>query len=233
VLLTSKHNFIDTFFNFSQVNWESMQQSTKDTLYMELVSMIFTVIFGFIIGLMLFLLSRRSEVLSKTIYAILSVISNIFRSIPFVVLIVLFIPAMSVVFGSFIGSGPAILPLTVSAAPLYARMVEVAFREVDKGVLEAADAMGASSWQKIFQVLIPESLPALISGVSITAVSMIGYTAMASVVGGGGLGGLAIQEGYSRNNYTVTMVATVIILIIVFILQFIGDLLVKKVDKRK
>ncbi|MDR1013325.1 MAG: ABC transporter permease [Lactobacillales bacterium] len=210
-----------------------MRQSTWDTLYMEFVSMIFTVIFGFIIGLVLFLLSKRSEMLFKVIYAILSVFSNIFRSIPFIVLIVLFIPAMSAIFGSFIGATPAVLPLTVSAAPFYARMVEVAFREVDKEVLEAADAMGASSLQKIFQVLVPESLPALISGMSITAVSMIGYTAMASVVGGGGLGGLAIQEGFSRNNYTVTMVATLIILVIVFSLQFVGDLLVKKVDKRK
>jgi D-methionine transport system permease protein len=200
---------------------------------MEFISMIFTVIFGFIIGLMLFLLSRQSGTVLKAVYAIFSIVSNIFRSIPFIVLIVLFIPAMSAIFGSFIGAIPAVLPLTVSASPLYARMVEVAFREVDEGVLEAANAMGASGLQKVFQVLVPESLPALISGMSITAVSMIGYTAMACVVGGGGLGGLAIQEGFSRNNYTVTMVATVIILIIVFILQFIGDLLVKKVDKRK
>ncbi|MDR3156575.1 MAG: ABC transporter permease [Lactobacillales bacterium] len=210
-----------------------MLKGTLDTLYMEITSMIFIVILGFFLGLFLFILSKQQNWIEKIIYTFLSIVSNILRSIPFIVLIILFIPAMSAIFGSFIGARPAILPLAISASPLYARMVEVAFREVDEGVLEAADAMGASKTQKILKVLIPESLPALLSGMSITAVSVIGYTAMAAVVGGGGLGGLAIQDGFDRNNQTVTLVATVIILIIVFILQFIGDLAVKKADKRK
>lgn len=229
----SNSNFFKTFFNFSRVNWENMFKGTLDTLYMEITSMIFIVILGFCLGLFLFILSRQQNLIGKIIYTLLSILSNIFRSIPFIVLIILLIPAMSAIFGSFIGARPAILPLTISAVPLYARMVEVAFREVDEGVLEAADAMGASKIQKILKVLIPESLPALLSGMSITAISVIGYTAMAAVVGGGGLGGLAIQDGFDRNNQTVTLVATVIILIIVFILQFIGDFAVNKADKRK
>jgi len=225
--------FVDSFLNFSQVNWDNLFSNTYATLYMEIVSMIFTIIFGFLLGLLLFTLSKKNGKVASAFYSIISVISNVFRSIPFIILIVLLIPVMSKVFGSFMGENPAVLPLTISATPLYARMVESAFREVDRGVLEAADAMGASAWQKIFKVLVPESLPALLSGSTITSISMVGYTAMFSIIGSGGLGGMAIQEGYSRGNYTVTVVSTAIILMIVFILQFVGDAIVKKTDHRK
>ena len=145
---------------------------------------------------------------------------------------VLIIPFTKAIVGTMLGAEAAIPALVLSAAPFYARLVEIAFREVSPGVVEAADAMGASYWEIIWKVLIPESVPALISGLTVTTISMIGFTAMAGAIGAGGLGGLAWQEGYQRGNLTVTFVATLIILVIVFIVQGIGDFLTKKTDKR-
>ena len=131
-----------------------------------------------------------------------------------------------------LGPTAALPALIIGAAPFYARMVEMSLREIDKGVIEAATSMGASDWQLIKKVLIPESLPGLISGITVTAISLVGFTAMAGTIGAGGIGYFAFLEGFQRNNTLVTLVATIIILIIVFIIQMIGDFLAKKVDKR-
>ena len=131
-----------------------------------------------------------------------------------------------------IGPKAAIPALIVSAAPFYARLVELAFREVDSGVIEATRALGASKWQIIWQVLLPESMPALVSGLTVTAISLLGYTAMAGVIGAGGLGNLAYTEGFQANQNTITLVATIIILIIVFICQKAGDIIIAKIDHR-
>ncbi|MDR0922644.1 MAG: ABC transporter permease [Lactobacillales bacterium] len=224
--------FVERYLDFNKVNWLEIKQATIDTLYMAVISMIFTIILGFILGLLLYTLSRRKTMGGKIAYSIISIVSNICRSIPYIILLVLLIPFTKALVGTMIGAKSVIPSLIVSATPFYARLVEVAFREVDSGVLEAADAMGASLSEKILKVLLPESLPALLSGVTITSVSMIGYTAMGGVVGGGGLGGYAYQQGYSLSNYSVVVVATVIILIMVFIIQFVGDTLVKRSDKR-
>jgi len=228
----ANETFAEKYLNFSRVNPESMQQAAIDTLFMTVVAMIFVIVIGFLLGLLLYSLSRNKSPFAKICYSILSVVSNIFRSIPYIVLIILLMDFSRKLVGTGIGAKAAIPSLIVSAAPFYARLVEIAFREVDSGVLEAADAMGASRIQKIFKVLIPESTPALLSGVTLTTITMIGFTAMAGIIGGGGLGGLAYQEGFSRNNNTVTLVATVLILVIVFIIQFVGDQLVKRSDKR-
>lgn len=228
----ANETFAEKYLDFSRVNPESMQQAAIDTLFMTVVAMIFVIIIGFLLGLLLYSLSRNKSPFAKICYSILSVVSNIFRSIPYIVLIILLMDFSRKLVGTGIGAKAAIPSLIVSAAPFYARLVEIAFREVDSGVLEAADAMGASKIQKIFKVLIPESTPALLSGVTLTTITMIGFTAMAGIIGGGGLGGLAYQEGFSRNNNTVTLVATVLILVIVFIIQFVGDQLVKRSDKR-
>ncbi|MET3563139.1 D-methionine transport system permease protein [Enterococcus rotai] len=228
----ANETFAEKYLNFSRVNPESMQQAAIDTLFMTVVAMIFVIIIGFLLGLLLYSLSRNKSPFAKICYSVLSVVSNIFRSIPYIVLIILLMDFSRKLVGTGIGAKAAIPSLIVSAAPFYARLVEIAFREVDSGVLEAADAMGASRIQKIFKVLIPESTPALLSGVTLTTITMIGFTAMAGIIGGGGLGGLAYQEGFSRNNNTVTLVATVLILVIVFIIQFVGDQLVKRSDKR-
>lgn len=228
----ANQTFAEKYLDFSRVNPETMKQAAVDTLFMTVVSMVFVIILGFLLGLVLYNLSRSSHPLGKVAYGVLSVVSNIFRSIPYIVLIILLMDFSRALVGTGIGAVAAIPSLIVSAAPFYARLVEIAFREVDNGVLEAADAMGASRIQKIVKILIPESKPALLSGITLTTITMIGFTAMAGIIGGGGLGGLAYQEGFSRNNNTVTLVATALILVIVFIVQFVGDQLVKRSDKR-
>ena len=147
-------------------------------------------------------------------------------------MIVLLLPVTEVLVGAITGAKAAIPSLVISAAPFYARLVEIAFHEVDGGVIEAADAMGATKWQIVYKVLIPESLPALVSGLTVTAISLIGYTAMAGAIGAGGLGQLAYTDGFQSYNNAITLVATVIIVVIVFIFQYIGDFSVRKIDKR-
>ncbi|EFU73029.1 methionine ABC transporter permease [Enterococcus italicus] len=225
-------SFAETYFSFDQVDWSAMKQSFYDTLYMTIVSTILVIVLGLLLGLVLYSLGRKKKASSKFSYTIVSIISNIFRSTPFMILMVLLIPFTTILVGTMLGAKAAIPALVLSAAPFYARLVEIALREVDAGVIEAAEAMGASYWQVVYKVLIPESIPALISGITVTTITMIGYTAMAGTIGAGGLGSLAWQEGFQRGNYTVTMVATVIILVIVFIVQAIGDTLTKQTDKR-
>ncbi|EPI01508.1 MULTISPECIES: methionine ABC transporter permease [unclassified Enterococcus] len=225
-------SFSETYLDFSQINPDTMRQAIIDTLYMTLISMVLVTVIGLILGLILYSIGRKKKPYARVVYGIVSIISNIFRSTPFMILMVLIIPFTKAIVGTMLGAQAAIPALVLSAAPFYARLVEIAFREVNPGVLEAADAMGASYWEIIWKVLIPESVPALISGLTVTTISMIGFTAMAGAIGAGGLGGLAWQEGYQRGNLTVTFVATIIILIIVFIVQGIGDFLAKKTDKR-
>jgi len=225
-------SFVETYFNFEKVDWANMQQATLDTLFMTFFSMVLVVVIGLLLGLALYSLGRKQTAGANIFYNVVSIISNAFRSTPFMILMVLIIPFTTLLVGSFLGAKAAIPALVLSAAPFYARMVEIAFREVNPGVIEAAEAMGASYWEIIYKIVIPESVPALISGLTVTTISMIGYTAMAGAIGAGGLGALAWQEGFQRGNYTVTLVATVIILIIVFIIQGVGDFLAKTTDKR-
>jgi len=225
-------SFVETYFNFEKVDWTNMQQATLDTLFMTFFSMVLVVVIGLLLGLALYSLGRKQTAGANIFYNVVSIISNAFRSTPFMILMVLIIPFTTLLVGSFLGAKAAIPALVLSAAPFYARMVEIAFREVNPGVIEAAEAMGASYWEIIYKIVIPERVPALISGLTVTTISMIGYTAMAGAIGAGGLGALAWQEGFQRGNYTVTLVATVIILIIVFIIQGIGDFLAKATDKR-
>ncbi|MFS0979492.1 methionine ABC transporter permease [Enterococcus casseliflavus] len=225
-------SFVETYFNFEKVDWANMQQATLDTLFMTFFSMVLVVVIGLLLGLALYSLGRKQTAGANIFYNVVSIISNAFRSTPFMILMVLIIPFTTLLVGSFLGAKAAIPALVLSAAPFYARMVEIAFREVNPGVIEAAEAMGASYWEIIYKIVIPESVPALISGLTVTTISMIGYTAMAGAIGAGGLGALAWQEGFQRGNYTVTLVATVIILIIVFIIQGIGDFLAKATNKR-
>ena len=220
-------SFSETYLNFQQVSWDTLKEAINDTLFMTIVSMLIVFVLGLLLGLLLYSLGRKHSAARSILYGLVSILSNIFRSTPFMILMVLIIPFTKALVGTMLGAKAAIPALVLSAAPFYARLVEIAFREVDSGVLEAADSMGASYFQTIYKVLIPESLPALISGLTVTSVSMIGFTAMA-----GAIGALAWQEGYQRGNYTVTLVATVIILIIVFIVQGIGDFLTKRTDKR-
>ncbi len=224
--------FIETYFNFSNVKSEAFITATKETLYMTFVSMFFVIIIGLVLGLLLFYLGKSEKTPNKIGYWIVSLISNTFRSVPFIILMILLFPVVKALIGTMLGPSAAIPALVLSAAPFYARLVDIAFREVDSGVIEASNAMGANQFQIIYKVLIPESLPALISGITVTTITMIGFTAMAGAVGAGGLGTLAYQAGFMGNDYTIIMLATLLILVIVFIIQGIGDFFVKLLDKR-
>ena len=199
---------------------------------MTFESLIAVFIIGLFLGLLLYLTSNSKSTFGRGFYTVVTAIVNIFRAIPFIILIVLLIPFTKALIGTIIGVQAAIPALIISAAPFYARLVEIGLREVDKGVIEAARAMGAKKTTIILKVLIPESLPAIISGLTVTSIALVGSTAMAGVIGAGGLGNLAYLDGFQRNNSTLTFVATVLILIIVFALQILGDTIVKKVDKR-
>lgn len=214
------------------VNWERMWEATKETLFMTSVSVVATLVLGILLGLLLFLTAKDNIWENKVVNGIVSGFVNIFRSIPFIVLIILLIPFTTFLVGTMIGEKAALPALIIGAAPFYARMVEIGLREIDKGVIEAAKSMGAKTRTIIWKVLIPESLPALSSGITVTAIALVGYTAMAGVIGAGGLGNLAFLEGFQRGRTDVTLVATIIIVIIVFAIQFIGDFITNKVDKR-
>ncbi|KMJ58862.1 methionine ABC transporter permease [Bacillus sp. LL01] len=215
-----------------RVNWDKMWDATLETLYMSSISVVATFILGIILGLLLFLTAKGNIWESRLINGIVAAFVNIFRSIPFVILIFLLIPFTRFIMDTIIGANAALPALIIGAAPFYARMVEIALREIDKGVIEAARSMGAKTSEIIWKVLIPESIPALVSGITVTAIAIVSYTAMAGIIGAGGLGNLAFLDGFQRNNWEVTLVCTVIILIIVFIIQFIGDLVTNKLDKR-
>lgn len=217
---------------FPNVNWESMWEATKETLYMSGISVLATFVLGILLGLLLFLTSKGNIWENKVINLVISAFVNIFRSIPFLILIVLLIPFTKILIGTMIGENAALPALIIGSAPFYARMVEIGLREINKGVIEAAKSMGAKTSTIIWKVLLPESLPALVSGITVTAIALVGYTAMAGVIGAGGLGNLAFLEGFQRGRHDVTLMATIIILLIVFIIQFIGDFITTKLDKR-
>lgn len=217
---------------FPNVDWDKMWEATLQTLYMTSISVVITFVLGLMLGLLLFLTSKGQLWENKAVYNMTAIIVNVFRSIPFIILIVLLIPFTKAIVGTIIGENAALPALIIGAAPFYARMVEIALREIDKGVIEAARAMGASTGTIIRKVFIPESLPALVSGLTVTAIALVGYTAMAGVIGAGGLGNLAFLDGFQRSRNDVTLMATIVILIIVFIIQFIGDTFTRRLDKR-
>lgn len=223
---------LDSYFKFSNVDWGSMMSATWETIWLTIVSMVVVAILGIALGLLLYETAGSQNPLAKALNWIVALFVNVFRSIPFIILIVLLLPVTSKLVGTIIGPRAALPSLIISAAPFYARMVELAFHELDHGVIEAAESMGATRWQIIRKVLLPESMPALVSGITVTTISLIGYTAMAGAIGAGGLGNLAYQDGFQSNNNAITFVATVIIVIIVFIFQVIGDIAVRHIDKR-
>ncbi|EMU1127100.1 TPA: methionine ABC transporter permease [Citrobacter koseri] len=217
---------------FPHLKWEQLFAATQETLYMTVLSGIATFVLGIVLGLALFLTARGGLFQNRTLYSVISLVVNIFRSIPFIILIVLLIPFTKALVGTILGANAALPALIVGAAPFYARLVEIALREVDRGVIEATRSMGARLSTLIFRVLLPESSPALVSGITVTLIALVSYSAMAGVIGAGGLGNLAYLEGFQRNHNDVTLVATVTILIIVFIIQFCGDVITSLLDKR-
>ncbi|ANU11559.1 D-methionine transport system permease [Planococcus antarcticus DSM 14505] len=217
---------------FPNVDWDSMWEATLETLYMTALSTLFTFIIGLALGILLFLTAPKQLWANKVVNWLTGAFVNIFRSIPFIILIILLIPFTLFLMGSIRGPNAALPALIIGSAPFYARMVLIALKEIDKGVIEAARSMGATTGTIIWKVLLPESKPALISGITVTAIALVGYTAMAGIIGAGGLGTLAFLDGFQRSREDVTLMATILILIIVFIIQYIGDLVTIKADKR-
>ena len=217
---------------FPHLKWDQLWAATLETLYMTALSGVATFVLGIVLGLALFLTARGGLFHNRTVYNVISIVVNVFRSIPFIILIVLLIPFTKTVVGTILGANAALPALSVGAAPFYARLVEIALREVDKGVIEATRSMGARLSTLVFRVLLPESSPALVSGITVTLIALVSYSAMAGVIGAGGLGNLAYLEGFQRNHGDVTLVATVTILIIVFVIQFCGDIITSLLDKR-
>ena len=203
----------------------------NETVFMTFYSTIFSVILGFILAVILTISAEDGLRPNKIIYKVLDVIINILRSFPFIILMVFIIPLTRAIVGTSIGKEAAIVPLTFAAAPFVARIIESSLREVDKGVIEAAKSFGATKTQIIFKVMIKEAMPSIVSGITLTIISIIGYSAMAGTVGGGGLGYLAVSYGYQRFQKDVMIITVIILIIIVQALQMLGNYLYKKLNK--
>lgn len=203
----------------------------NETVFMTFYSTIFSVILGFILAVILTISAEDGLRPNKIIYKVIDVIINILRSFPFIILMVFIIPLTRDIVGTSIGKEAAIVPLTFAAAPFVARIIESSLREVDKGVIEAAKSFGASDFQIIFKVMLKEAVPSIVSGLTLTIISIIGYSAMAGTVGGGGLGYLAVSYGYQRFQKDVMIVTVIILIIIVQALQMLGNYLYKKLNK--
>ncbi|GIO64616.1 MULTISPECIES: methionine ABC transporter permease [Paenibacillus] len=218
--------------DFSSVDWNEIGVATLDTLKMLGASAVFTFILGLPIGILLFMASRSTTGWVRAVYAVISFIVNILRSVPFIILIVALIPVTKAIVGVTFGVLGTIPPLVIAAAPFFARLVETSLREVDRGVIEAAHSMGASTWQVITRVLLPEARPGLLAGITITVVTLVSYTAMSGMVGGGGLGDLAIRYGYYRYETTVMIISVIFMIVLVQLLQMAGDRLVRHFTRK-
>ena len=207
--------------------------ATLETLYMVIVSMAFTVIFGLPLGVVLVITSEGHIAEQRAINKSLSYIVNMLRSLPFIILLIFIIPFTRLIVGTSIGTNAAIVPLVVAAIPFFARIVESALYEVDGGVVRAAVSMGANNWEIIWKVMLPETLPALIVGITITVINLIGYSAMAGVIGGGGIGDLAIRYGYHRFKTDVMISTVVILILLVQSVQASGNAISKKIQMKR
>lgn len=214
--------------NLINLLWESL----LETIFMVGISGVLGAAIGIPLGVFLFITSIKGITPRPVINRIIGTIVNIVRSVPFIILLVAIIPFTRLIVGSSIGTTAAIVPLTIAAAPFIARLVETSLREVDKGLIEAAESMGASNTQIILKVLLPEAMPGILAGLTIAFVALVGSSAMAGAVGGGGLGDMGIRYGYQRFMPEVMLAVVVILVIFVQSLQSFGDWAVRKVSKK-
>ena len=219
------------------MSWDKMGpllwQGTLDTLLMTLPATLFAYLIGMPLGVLLVITRKDHVKPMPTLNAILGSMVNLLRSIPFIILLVMLFPVTRAVMGSAIGTVPVIFPLTVSAFPYVARMVEGSLLEVDNGVIEASTSMGSGVWQIILKVLIPEAVPSLVNGFAICITTILAYTAMAGAAGGDGLGKIAIAYGLNRREYTLMYAASIILVLLVQVFQMGGSKLTKALDHRR
>lgn len=208
-------------------------KGTWETIVMTFVSGFFGFCLGLPTGVLLFMTREEQMLANRKLNRVIAVIVNVFRSIPFIILIVWMIPFTRLVVGTSIGVGAALVPLSIGAAPFIARMIENCLLEVPRGLVEAARAMGAKPIQVVRKVLLPEALPAIINSASITLITLVGYSAMGGAVGAGGLGHIGYQYGYVGYDAVVMNVVLLLLVALVFLIQFLGDFISKKVDHRK
>jgi D-methionine transport system permease protein len=221
-----------SWWNWKDIIWPEIGQATIDTLVMSGFSLLFTILIGLPLGVLLFVTGKRQLLQNSGVYAVLSVVVNFLRSVPFIILLILMIPVTVWMIGTSIGVAGAIPPLVAAAAPFYARLVENVLREVDHGVVEACQAMGARNGQIIWGAMLPEALPGLLAAATVTAIALVSYSAMAGAIGGGGLGDLAIRYGYQRFQVDVMVVTVVLMVVLVQLLQLAGDRLVLRFTRR-
>jgi D-methionine transport system permease protein len=202
--------------------------ATVETIYMVVAASVIAILVGLPLGTLLYVTQKNGILAQPLTNVLLSGMVNVTRSIPFVILMIAVIPFTRLLIGSSIGTNAAIVPLSLCAIPFLARVVENSLLDLNKGLVEAANAMGATAWQIIVKVLIPEALPSIINGVTLTVISLLGYSAMAGAVGGGGLGDLAIRYGYQRFDLTIMLLTIAIMVVLVQAIQFFGDNIAKQ-----
>jgi D-methionine transport system permease protein len=218
------------------MTWDEMApllwEATWQTAQMVGWSTLFTVLLGLPLGVALVVFDRGGLLPLPVLKSLLGVVVNVGRSLPFIVLMIAIIPFTRLVVGTTIGTAAVVVPLTVGAVPFFARLVETALREVDRDVVQAAQAMGAGRAAIVRKVLLPEALPGIVAGVTVTVVALIGYTAMAGTIGGGGLGDLAVRYGYQRFETALMVVTVVLLIVIVQIMQSLGDLVARRLSHK-
>ncbi|TCP96252.1 D-methionine transport system permease protein [Cricetibacter osteomyelitidis] len=212
--------------------WAMVISSSWETVYMSFAATLLAVIIGLPLGVLTFITGQDKIFEKKGLNRILNIVINIGRSIPFIILLIILLPVTRLIVGTTLGTTAAIIPLSIAAMPFVARLTANALMEIPPGLTETGKAIGATNWQIINKFYLPEALPTLINGITLTLVTLIGYSAMAGIVGGGGLGSLAINYGEYRNMVYVKWISTIIIVLIVIVSQKLGDDLAKRVDHR-
>ena len=218
--------------DLSLIDWGDIGFATWETLVMTGVSLLFTVLIGLPLGILLFLTSRHQLLEQRGLYVVLSFLVNVLRSVPFLILLIVMIPITVLLIGTSLGVEGAIPPLVVGTAPFFARLVENVLREIDRGVIEACQAMGIRTGRIILGALLPEALPGLIAATTVTAITLMSYAAMSGVIGGGGLGDLAIRFGYQRFQTEVMVITVALLVLLVQLIQYGGDRLVLYFSRR-
>lgn len=211
--------------------YDILMPALGETLYMSLASTLLAVLIGFVPAIMLVLSAKDGLMPNASLYRVLDVVVNMLRSFPFIILMIVLFPLTKFIVGKSIGTTAAIVPLTIGAAPFVARLIESALKEVDHGVIEAAKSFGASKAQIIFKIMIPEALPGIIASITLTLITIVGFSAMAGAVGGGGLGDVAIKYGYYRFQVDVMIYTVIILIALVQVFQSLGDYLYKITKK--
>ena len=217
---------------FDQQTVEMLLVGVWDTLYMTVAATFFSYVFGMVMGVVLVICRKDGIRPNALVYNVLDVVVNLTRSFPFLILMIAVIPFTRFLVGTTIGNNATVVPLVLAAAPFVARLVESSLLEVDNGVVEAAQSMGASTWQIIVKVLLPEARPSLLNGSAVSAITILGYSAMSGSVGGGGLGTLAIMYGYNRYQTDIMVITVVLLIIIVQAFQSFGNWATRRSDKR-